>query len=129
MGDIVDIFSKGKTGAGGGGPPPMIPGPALKQTDYRIRVVDKVTLEEVVHDKRGHIVVTANNIVLFDEHQEMTWGIPNDEAVISFERIGDGKPSGESLEEIVLVPEDSAEYFEYDGDDDEPEDGVGSADE
>ena len=121
MGDIVDIFSKGKTGASGGGPPPVLPGPALKQTDYRIRVVDKVTLKEIVYDKRGHIVITANNIVLFDEHQEMTWGIPNDEAVISFERIGDGNPSGESLEEIVLVPEDSAEYFEYDNDDDDPE--------
>ena len=92
MADLIDFktgkpINKNNTG-GQNPPPPTFPnGPNLPQIPYRITLVDKVTGGEVIHEKRGHIVVTASNIVLFDANQEMIWGIPNDDFVISFERL------------------------------------------
>lgn len=78
------------------GPPPP---PKLPQDNYRFTLLDKVNGGERIVEKSGHLVVTQHNIVLFNETQEMTWGIPNDGAVIEFEMLPREKsPEEENME-------------------------------
>lgn len=94
--NIIDFNSRKSGGPGNGGsgvgpgapPPPNFPPPeGLPQDDYIFYLVDKITGEEMILERTGHLVVTQSNIVLFNKEQEMIFGIPNDSSLMYFERV------------------------------------------
>ncbi len=89
MSDVIDLFTKTPRPSGDGtppGPPPFVPPEGLSQDDYEFYIYgpDK---ELVCHERRGHLVVTGANIVLFNPEQEMIWGIPNNDTLAWFEKV------------------------------------------
>ena len=111
MADIIDFKSRQRNKGNGPddpsgpdepGPMGLIP-PNLPQDDYSFHVLNKATGEEVVYVRRGHLVITNTNIVLFNPRQEMIWGIPNDDSLVFFERI---EPEIISQDEIADMFED-----------------------
>lgn len=103
--NIIPFRSKGgRPFPGLIGNPETPTSPKLPQDTYRFYLVDKVTGEELVYTETGHLVVTGQNIVLFNENQEMVWGIPNDDFVIRFERADRSVPDEEL--EVDVFPED-----------------------
>ena len=78
------MATTGEIPLGGDNPPGP---PKLPQDDYVFVTRNPVTGEEIIREKTGHLVVTQQNIVLFNEDQEMVWGIPNDSSLVEFERL------------------------------------------
>lgn len=106
--NIIPFRLKGAPGTGkeavGNQMPPSGP-PKLPQDQYSFTTVNPYTGEEITREKTGHLVVTQQNIVLFNENQEMIWGIPNNDSLIEFERLS-GFYDTSSVE---LLPE---EFFD-----------------
>lgn len=85
--NIIDLQKRRTSGGNGSFSLPPPPPSGLPQETYEFYLVDKVTGGEILETQTGHLVVTQHNIVLFNEDQEMTWGIPNDGSLIKFIRV------------------------------------------
>jgi len=100
------------------GPPPP---PKLQQDTYKFTLMDKIRSKERIVERTGHLVVTQHNIVLFNENQEMIWGIPNDGAVIEFEMLPRSKYAEMSDEAFFAFADSSMEGDDFEDEYPEPE--------
>lgn len=99
--NVIDLVRR-RNGTFGENPPLPPPPQGLPQDEYLFHLVDKIDGSEVSYRKTGHLVVTQHNIVLFDAQQNMIWGIPNDEAVIMFEKVQQLEQEEDSEDQLTF---------------------------
>lgn len=71
-------------------PLPQPEEPRLPQYNYNIKVWQEGedgSLTQYVNEKRGHLIITGTNVVILDEKSELLWACPNNDALISVERV------------------------------------------
>lgn len=68
--------------------------PRLPQYNYNITVWkedEDGSLSQYVNERRGHLIITGTNVVILDEKSELLWACPNNDALISVERVNADK--------------------------------------
>lgn len=86
--NVRPLFPKGVPQEGYREPQPEEP--KMKQDNYTVTVWkegEDGSLSPFEYNLTGHLVITGTNIVLIDENGELKWACPNNDALISIERI------------------------------------------